>query len=400
MLSRHGLNTGDGAIAEKRNNSVVVTKGGDPAANTLEALERLELPSFAGQKVLLKPNLGRCADPGQGVTTHPAVILAAIRFFASRDAREVWVGDSPITGVQAADAFRAAGLDGPAQEAGATFVDLDAEKPVNVAVPDGTVIQKVGVCAPVLAADYVVSLPVMKTHMHTVVSLAGKNMKGALWRKEKVKFHQVEAPEEVKRGEKTLDIAIADLLTAVRPDLALIDGTVGMEGLGPSAGEPKPAHLIVAGTDFVAADATAARLMGFEPESIPHLRMAAERGVGALRSEQIDVSPADYLSFRTPFSPPPKDISIQMPNVVVHENGACSACVSTVLMFLKGYESELADYFLEDGRFHLAMGRGVDHLPDGSLLVGNCTARHRERGILVRGCPPVPSQMVAALRRR
>ena len=77
----------------------------------------------------------------------------------------------------------------------------------------------------------------MKMHMHTGVTLAVKNMKGCLWRKSKVDLHML--PPLPGHNEKTLDIAIADMSAILRPHLSIIDGTIGMEGLGPSAGKAK-----------------------------------------------------------------------------------------------------------------------------------------------------------------
>jgi uncharacterized protein (DUF362 family) len=68
--------------------------------------------------------------------------------------------------------------------------------------------------------------------MHTGVSLAVKNMKGALWRRSKVELHMLPAVPGV--AERSLDVAIADMSAALRPHLSLIDGTVGLEGLAPA----------------------------------------------------------------------------------------------------------------------------------------------------------------------
>ena len=75
--------------------------------------------------------------------------------------------------------------------------------------------------------------------------------------------------------EKPINVAIADMASVLRPHLAIIDGTVGMEGLGPSAGQPKALDCVVVGADAFAADAVACRLMGTCAEDVPYLRMGA-----------------------------------------------------------------------------------------------------------------------------
>jgi len=262
-------------------------------------------------------------------------------------------------------------------------------------------VREIKACAAVVDADLVVSIPVMKTHMHTGVTLSVKNMKGALWRREKVRFHQLPHDRD-RAGHKSLDIAISDLATVLMPDLALIDGSVGMEGLGPSAGTPKRMGVVVASLNAVAADAVAARLMGIRPSSVAHLSLAAERGLGEIDLRRVKVIPTDYAKYAARFAPPPKKLNIEFPGVVVHQGEACSACTSTLMLFLQQYHSQLADYVLADGKAHLAIGKQTVRLPEGTIALGNCAAvvggeRVRSEGILVKGCPPVCSQVLAAL---
>ncbi len=373
---------------EVRSSLVSVGHNADAYFAAREALERLDLPGAGSANVLIKPNAGRCAQPGAAVTTSPQVVAAVIDYFRERGAENLSIGESPITGVDVMEAFEATGIADVARERDIELIDMDASRPVDVEVPGGEAIRSLSVCPHVLAADYVVSVPVMKTHMHTQVTLSVKNMKGGLWRRSKVKLHQLPPDES---GRKSLDVAIADLATVLRPDLTVIDGTIGMEGLGPSAGAPRRADVVIAGTDPVACDATAVRLMGFDPSEVVHLVLAAERGVGSLDGDRVE--PADYLKWRQEFRRPPEKISIEWPNIVVHDCGSCSACMSTVMLFLKRYSSELADYRLADGNTHLAMGKGNDDLPEGTVLIGNCTAKHEGTGKFVPGCPPVASHI-------
>jgi len=375
-------------MGKSQSDASFVSVGHDPdaATATRQALERiaLRIPSVA--RVLVKPNAGRCARPGTGVTTSPQVLAAVIDFLRERGARDIAIGESPITGVDVMEAFETTGIADVARQRGIELIDMDQGQPEIVDVPGGEVIDHLKVCAAVLAADFVVSVPVMKTHMHTSVTLGVKNMKGALWRKEKVRLHQLPPTND---GRKSLDVAIGDLATVLRPDLTVIDGTVGMEGLGPSAGIPRRADVVVAGTDPIACDAAAAELMGYHADEVVHLMLAAKRGVG--RIDGFRVEPSDYLKWRQHFNPPPESISIEWPNVVMHDKGACSACMSTVLMFLRRYAREIADYHLDDGNVHIAIGKDNENLPPGTIRIGNCTAKHKTDGPFVPGCPPVAS---------
>ncbi len=374
--------------------SVHVAGGNGPYRNTRAALAQLDLSPAHGKRVLLKPNIGRVAPPEAGITTHPQVVAAAIDAFRETGA-DVAVGESPILGVKAKEAFDASGITLIAHERDCLLIDMDARRFFEVPVPDGVAVNSLRVCREVLEYDLVVSLPVMKTHMHTGVTLALKNMKGCLWRRNKVKLHML--PPVQGHDEKPIDIAIADMSSVLRPHLSIIDGTVGMEGLGPSAGQAKHLDIIVVSADVFAADAIACKLMGMEAEDIPHLRIGAERRYGMIALESISVTPDNWHDWTSPFAPPPENLSIEFPNIHVLDNQSCSACQSTLFLLLKHYGDRLFDYFPSDTSIRIAIGKGHEEVPDGTLCIGNCTARRRGKGIFIPGCPPVSSQILTAI---
>jgi uncharacterized protein (DUF362 family) len=372
----------------------VVAHGEGPYANTRRALTGIDLTAARGKRVLLKPNAGRVAPPGAGVTTHPEAVAAAIDAFREAGA-EVAVGESPIAGVDVQEAFEVTGIAAASRRRLCPLIDLDVRPFVEVPIPEGRVIHRLRICAEVLEYDLVVSMPVMKMHMHTGVTLAVKNMKGCLWRRSKVQLHTL--PPVEGGGHKPIDLAIADLASVLRPHLAVIDGSIGMEGLGPSAGVPKALDAAVVSPDAFAADAVACQLMGTRAEDIPHLRMGAERGYGVIDLDRIRIAPACWKDWISAFAPPPRNLQIEFPNITVLDGGACSACQSTLLLFLKSYRDRLFDYFPAEFPIHIAIGKNNPEVPVGTLCIGNCTAAHRGRGLFVPGCPPVSSAILAAL---
>ena len=306
--------------------TVRVAHGQGPYVNTRSALAGLDLAPVRGKRVLLKPNVGRVATPGEGITTHPDVVAAAIDALAEAGA-DVAVGESPITGVDAMEAFVTSGIADVARKRGCGLIDMDRRPPVEVPIERGVALHKLKLCADVRDYDLIVSIPVMKMHMHTAVTLAIKNMKGCLWRRSKVQLHRL--PPVEGSDEKPIDIAIADMASVLRPHLAIIDGTVGMEGLGPSAGEAKALDAVVAGADAFAADAVACRLMGTAAETVPHLAIGAARGYGAIDLAAICVTPDHWQEWITPFATPPANLTIEFPDVTVFDRNSCSACQST-----------------------------------------------------------------------
>ena len=373
---------------------VFVEHGQGPYANTRAALAHFNLATVRGKKVLLKPNAGRAAAPGEGITTDPGVVAAAIDAFQAAGAT-VAVGESPITGVKAYAALEETGIAAAARARGCALIDLDARPPVVRAIPGARALAAIKICAEVLEYDVVVSLPVMKMHMHTGVTLSVKNMKGCLWRRSKVDLHML--PAAAGSTEKPLNIAIADLSGVLRPHLAVIDGTVGMEGMGPSAGTPKALDVVVAGADPFAADAVACALMGVAADQVAHLSLGAERGYGVIDLDTIEVVPGNWRDRASAFEPAPANIDIEFPGIEILDRNSCSACQSTLLLFLKQYGSAILDYFPAGSTLSIAIGSGHVQLADGTICLGNCTAVHRGAHCFVAGCPPVGSEILKAI---
>lgn len=380
-----------------RSPRIAITAGRGPYRNTLDALSNFNLSSVHGARVLLKPNIGRYAEPYSGVVTNPQVVAAAIDAFQAAGA-DVAIGESPIVGVNMNTAFEKSGIRFIADERNCPCIDMDRRKPVEIAIRDGVAIKKLQVCADIFDFDIIVSIPVMKTHMHTVATLSVKNMKGCLWRRSKVELHML--PRLPFIEDKSLNVAIADMASVLRPHLSIIDGTVGMEGLGPSAGEPKSLDLVIAGNDALAADTAACTIMGIDPKDVPHLRIAAERGYGSIDPDSFSAVNPEWGSLRSPFAPVPYNLTMQFPGVTILDEQSCSACQSTVMLFLKRYADQLGEYFPGNKKITIAIGKGHEGVPPNTVCVGNCIRRFRDTGVHVPGCPPVASTILDVLKKQ
>jgi uncharacterized protein (DUF362 family) len=373
---------------------VAVTHGQGPYHNTLTALQSIPLQVVRNKRLLLKPNAGRVAHSGEGITTHAEVVAAAIDAFRQAGA-EVAVGESPITGVKTIEALEATGIAAEARKRNCPLLDMDQRPFVEMDIPDGRVLHKLKVCPEVLEFDVIVSIPVMKMHMHTDVTLSVKNMKGCLWRRSKVQLHMLAPIEE--SDEKPINVAIADMASVLRPHIAIIDGTVGMEGLGPSAGEAKALDCVLVSADAFAADAVACRLMSTRAEDVPHLRIGAERQLGVIDLDRMIITPEHWLDWACHFAKPPQNLSIEFPNITVRDNNSCSACQSTLLLFLKDYADRIFDFLPDQDRLDIAIGKGNTDLPEKTLCIGNCTAGCKQNNPYVPGCPPVASEIIKKL---
>jgi uncharacterized protein (DUF362 family) len=143
-------------------------------------------------------------------------------------------------------------------------------------------------------ADFLVSMPKLKTHHWAGVTLSLKNMFGVVpggcygWPKNVLHWAGI-------------DRAILDINAAVRPDFAIVDGIVGMEGNGPIQGAMKFAGVLILGDDPVAVDSTCARVMGLLPEKIKHIAQAATL-LGHIDRGKILQLGESIASVRDPFS--------------------------------------------------------------------------------------------------
>ncbi len=372
---------------------VHVAHGQGAYANTLAALKGVDLAPARGKRIMLKPNAGRIAEAGAAINTDPQVVAAAIDAFRAAGA-EVRIGESPITGVATMEAFEVSGIAAVARERDCPLIDMDERRAVDIALPEGRAIKALRLCSDMLDVDLVVSIPVIKMHMHTGVTLAVKNMKGCLWRRSKVVLHML--PACADSDERPLNIAIADMSWALRPHLSIIDGTMAMEGIGPSAGQPHAMDVVVVGADAYAADAVVCRLIGTQAEDIPHLRIGAERGYGVIDLERIKVLPDHWLDWARQFERPPENLAIEFEDIEILDRNSCSACQSTLLLFVKKYGATIFEYF-EEKPVHIAIGKGHEAVPPNTLCIGNCMARHKDKGIYVKGCPPISSQILRVL---
>ncbi len=111
-----------------------------------------------------------------------------------------------------------------------------------------------------------INLPVLKTHVVSTMTLAMKNPMGIL-------------PRPDRRAMHTLGIAqcIVDMNRSIKPDLTIVDGSVGQDGEGPLYGDKADLQVLVAGRDSLAVDLVCCLLVGVKPRDIPHLRLALEQ---------------------------------------------------------------------------------------------------------------------------
>jgi uncharacterized protein (DUF362 family) len=343
---------------------VAVVRGETRRDGVRAALELLgpELRARIQGRVIVKPNLGCGIVPRQKAATHIDALRGVLDIVTAQSPTSVTIAEGGEFAAVKYESFGYATLE---REYDVRFVDLNAETRWESIKLQGLKRKQLvaGVSRTVLEADCVVSLAMPKTHDLVVVSISIKNMMGCLLRHECKHMHGVtsspwwysavpararqtiarsmpkfsrglrrsisrlqqvssdftgsacdprlqyragDRPREmVTELSRILSANLATLTAHVKPHISVVDGFCGLEGEGPTQGDPVDFGIAAAGLDAVAVDATIARLMGFDPQWIEYLSLAADRGLGVVREEQIDVIGASSIDCERSFRPHP-----------------------------------------------------------------------------------------------
>lgn len=227
----------------------------------------------AGSTVALKVNLGwDLFIPGS--ITSPMVVEALILEIRGHVGKIYMVeADQVLEDIETA--FRLSGMDAVCRRTGVEWINMSRGGGEVVRVAENAVLPEITVPR-VLRDSLLVTVPVMKTHAKTRITGALKNQWGCL-PKMRHEYHLV------------LDDALADLNFVMRPVLALMDATVGLEGNGPKSGRPRFTDRILCSRDPVALDTIQAISMGIDPATVRHLATCAARGIGTNDRRCIDV---------------------------------------------------------------------------------------------------------------
>lgn len=236
--------------------------------------------AISGKRVLIKPNVLRSSEAGEGIVTHPAVLAAVVAKVESYHPAQIIVGDNPglFSYGDNEESFEKTGL---MAAAGGYYQNIG-----NDAVPvdfNPAFVPSVSLSKAVLDADIVISLPKFKTHGLTVITGAIKNSYGFLPGGQKARLHKIAgSPERFHE-------VVAEVFRLRVPDLFIVDAGVGMEGNGPASPDLRTIGLILAGDNAVAVDAVIATMMGVDPARLRFLQTARALGLGDFDIQNITI---------------------------------------------------------------------------------------------------------------
>jgi uncharacterized protein (DUF362 family)/ferredoxin-like protein FixX len=261
------------------NNKVAVREcheyDADKIYNTVSDIYRIcEGPVLDDRKVLVKPNILTDDDPSRCISTHPAVVEAVIRFLQTKNAR-VFVGDSPAVHLKNFRGVKS-GIADVCSRTGAEWVDFTKETR-EIKLRKG----KIKIAAIASDIDLIISLPKFKNHELVYFTGAIKNTLGLVPGFAKAKQHAL------YQNRDSFSLFLVDLNEAILPHFFIMDGITGMEGKGPSQGNPVDTGVLIGSSNPVALDYIASTIAGYNPVMIPTTRIAISRQKWLLSPDDI-----------------------------------------------------------------------------------------------------------------
>jgi uncharacterized protein (DUF362 family) len=312
--------------------SVVRIKDDNIAYAVEEAIELLggiDEVARDKQRIMLKPNL---VSPDPRCTTKPEVVRALATLMKNAG-KEVCIGEGSAAapGFNADEegvhfskdpaildpmqdyVFEQLGYTDLANSLDIPLINLHTGEMVEVEVPNAYVYNKLVVHKSLSEIDLLCSVPMMKTHVMARVSLGMKNLIGLYPGSAYCSVRSCIHNESFEKRSPCVSFEILDMVRACPPGLTVIDGSMSMEGDGPTDGDLRKTDLIVAGTNPLATDMVAAKIMGFHKNEVAQFAMAFRVGMKPTSLEQIEIRGEQLetvqMAFKRPMMVPWSDLN-------------------------------------------------------------------------------------------
>lgn len=367
-----------------------------------------------GDKVFIKPNIVLWTEvqpfPKWGLITTSRVVEDMVVLLKEIGVEDITIGDGPVL-FDPKDkdivlrAFESLGYETLKRRYGVKLVNIYRAAFDEVDLGDSV---RVNFSRDFLESDFVVNIPVMKTHSQTVVSLGIKNIKGMIDTNSRKRCHSSDA-------EKDLHFMVARLADRLPPSFTLLDGIFTNERGPGFDGTMRRSDLLVASRDVLAADKVGAKLLGFDPARVPHLVHAA-----ANRNSPIDLSDVKVEGVRV------DDVALKLRNEFdYNEEGSlprfmekmgvkglsfrkpdaslCTYCFTMTSLILGSIARAWEGNPWED--VEVLTGKIMKPSPgkNTTILIGKCMYAANKNDpsirnmIAVKGCPPSRDEIVNAL---
>jgi uncharacterized protein (DUF362 family) len=262
----------------------------------------------SNSKVVLKPNLMYAQPAEKGTTTSGIVVKGVIEYLNELGIENITIAEGPCCATTINEVLQVTKIK-PLLTKKIKYVDVAMTSASIADVPSPCVWKQMFVGDVFLDADMVISIPKLKTHCRTLFSMSLKNFVGSTpadyyaFVVDNSPFvrQKLHADGELQPQQDKIHGSIADINSVIQPKFAVVDGIIGVDGNSPFESTIKKWGVIAAGNDILAVDATIARLGGYDPNRIAHMKLFALKGLGKLeQSEIILVSDVSKLDITAP----------------------------------------------------------------------------------------------------
>ena len=212
------------------------------------------------RKILIKPNVvGIFNENQEAIITHPSIVKALLK----ETGKKAVVAESSFTDTE--NTLRKTGY--------WNFkpIVLEEKKLIKIRDQEAKVLKHFYLPEIVKKADLIINVPKLKTHTLTKMTGAIKNLYGCIPGGLKQLYHKK------AKGDGKFSELLVDVYQNIKPELNIMDAVVGMEGEGPTSGNPRKINLLLASKNAVALDVVASRIMGYKPEEILMIKEALKR---------------------------------------------------------------------------------------------------------------------------
>lgn len=341
-------------------------------------------------KVLVKPNIawgGRASkkSPKFGTVTTSRLVEYLIQLLREWGCNDIVIGEGTVVNKElGSDTFRGyelTGIDRVARKYGVKLVDFHKEPFKRVKV-DGI---EIGISTIALESDFLINVPVLKTHSQTKVSLGLKNLKGCLDMKSRRESHK-----------RDLDRSIALLNTQLAPELTIVDGIYALEQGPDFLGTAHRMNLIIAGRDNLSCDIVCSSILGINPSSVGHLQQFASIAGRSLNIDTVDVrgegikEVVKKLKWERSYEDLFRQAGVR--GITFQDPGKhfCSGCLVPWESVLLAFSKDNQGTNLENVEVCCGTQANPQKGSKSVFLIGNCAIRTNKdlkNAVLMKGCP-------------
>lgn len=364
-------------------------------------------------KVFIKPNIvfwtRAVPFPKWGVITTSRVVEDMVVLLKERGINDITIGEGMVTmhpgdRETPAHAFETLGYGILKKRYGVKYVNVHERPFEKVDLGDGVYLN---FNADFLQSDFLVDIPVLKTHAQAVVSLGIKNLKGVLDIRSRQKCHSADP-------EKDLNYMVARLPRILPPCFSILDGIYTNERGPGFEGKMRRSNILVASSDILSADMVGAKVLGHEPSIVPHLaHVAGDCGRSAdLSDVRIAGEDIESVAYRHEYGfPYTEDGSLPVPMKRMGIRGLsywkydltlCTYCSTQSRAIFPSIARAWSGERWDDVEVLTGKSMKPTAGKKKTILLGKCVYQANKDNpniremIPVKGCPPSPKQIVKA----